>query len=39
MATAELRLGIPKKVVILSLDTPGRLGNFGLGKEFGVFFF
>jgi hypothetical protein len=25
MATAELRLGMPKKVVVLSLDTPGRL--------------
>jgi len=25
MATAGLRLGMPKKVVVLSLDTPGRL--------------
>jgi hypothetical protein len=28
MATAGLRLGIPKKVVVLSLDTPGWLWNF-----------
>jgi len=39
MATAGLRLGIPKKVMVLSLDTPGWLWNFLVRNDFVVFIF